>query len=260
MTGGAHPAFAAFAALGLPEAGRATLAELNAAARRVGLAATDGRPLSFVAANGRLSALDYERKIAAEAAIPTREANAHDDWNARVWLAFPQTKAALNAIHATAAPVPTPNARDRRRDAATLLDEHGMIAGCTDAALLADWRAHRWRELFWDARERVRAALVPATIGHGLLVKLSTPFRALAAKVLVVAVEPRSLPVAPLERCRVLDTAAAQRLRGGGDWAEPGGLLPLPVAALPGWDTERLGAALFDDGAVFRRSRVAVAR
>jgi hypothetical protein len=30
-------------------------------------------------------------------------------------------------------------------------------------------------------------------------------------------------------------------------------LPPLPVAALPGWDSEALGARLFDDPSVFRR-------
>jgi hypothetical protein len=40
--------------------------------------------------------------------------------------------------------------------------------------------------------------------------------------------------------------------RGDADRPAPEDLLPLPVAALPGWDVEGNGARRFDDTAVFR--------
>jgi len=47
-------------------------------------------------------------------------------------------------------------------------------------------------------------------------------------------------------------TGAATRLAELGAAFSPADLLPLPVAALPGWDVEGLGARLFDDASVFR--------
>ena len=251
----AHPAFAPYARwlAGLDADAAVPLATLNGWARAAGAALPDGRPLAFVAPPpGRLPALAYERRIAERGLVPTRERNRHDLFNALAWLVFPRAKAALNAIHA-AAPLPAiGDARDRSRDAATLLDESGLIVACADAALLAMWRAHAWRDLFWTRRGDVAARMRVVAIGHGLLDRLVTPFRALTAKALVLAIDATALPVDPRALCAVLDGAAAARIAARGAALRPDELLPLPVAALPGWDAADVGARLFDDVAVFR--------
>ena len=237
----AHPAFAPYrqwlAAGTLPD-----LAQLNAWARAARLVLPDGRPLRFAdAAPG--GALAYESAVAHDAVVPIRPGHWHDAFNALVWLAFPRTKAALNARHMREGASATPNMRSRGRDAATLLDEAGLVLLCADRELVQLLRERAWRALFVARRDAVARAMRPFAIGHGMLVKLRAPFRAITARTLVLPLDPDALPAS-------VDEAAALAIGAAG--LRPEMLPPLPVAALPGWDSEALGARLFDDGSVFR--------
>jgi hypothetical protein len=149
---------------------------------------------------------------------------------------------------------PAANARSRARDAATLLDESGLLLACTDPALEALLRAHAWRELFWTRRDDVAAAFRPLVLGHGLAVKLLSPYRALTAHVLVLNLPRARLdPASPhgdAETAAILDADASAIIASAGFGRDL--LAPLPVAALPGWDTENLDERLFDDLSVFR--------
>jgi hypothetical protein len=242
---GAHPGLAPCARW--LDAGRCpSLAALNGLARERALALPDGRPLAFVAARERLQALEYERAIFARGEIATREGNRHDAFNAFAWLLFPRTKAALNAVHVRSAAAGTANTRNRARDAATLLDESGLLLGCADAGLAGLLRERAWRELFWTRRDDVVRSMRPRVLGHGLAEKLLAPYRALTAHVLLL-----DLPPEPeVETDGALDAMAAAMIATPG--FDPDWLTPLPVAALPGWDAERLGESLFDDLSVFR--------
>jgi hypothetical protein len=250
-----HPAFAPFAPWWTPGAasGFPDLDRLNRWARAAAPALPDGRALSFVAAPAaRPSARDYERRIAERGEVLTRPANLHDVCNALAWLAFPRTKAALNAIHVSVPNAASGTGRERPRDAATLLDESGMLVACADAGLVGLWTARRWREAFWDRRDDVVASMRAVTIGHGLLAKLVAPYRAITAKVLLLPLPAAALPGDTAALVAALDAAAAAELRARGAALAPAQLLPLPVAALPGWDREGCGAGLFDDATVFR--------
>src|SRR5258705_10250474 len=141
---GDHPGFAPYAAW-LSQGRCPDLSTLNRLARECGLALPGGRPLVFVASGSRMRALDYERTISERGEIATRDGNLHDGFNALAWLRFPRTKAALNAVHLRAAEVATGNARGRARDAATLLDESGLLLCCSDAGMAALLRARAWR-------------------------------------------------------------------------------------------------------------------
>jgi hypothetical protein len=246
-----HPAQAVYAELGLPD-GVPTLARLNHAARARNLCLPDGRPLVFVAPARPLAAIDYERRVAERGEIATREGNAHDAWNARVWLAFPRSKAALNAIHLASGATASPNARSPRRDAATLFDECGTIAASVDAVFIDRWRRHRWREAFGASADATAASLAVALTGHGLLARLGRPYPGLTAKALVVAVSPAGLPTGLAARVVALDAAAAARLADARRGLVPADLLPLPLAALATWDARQLGDRRFDDLSVFR--------
>ncbi len=245
-----HPAFVPYARwLGTsldalpPDADR-----FDAFARECGLALPDGRALRIRNHGATGSALDYESAIARDAMLAVRVGDWHDAFNALAWLAFPRTKAALNARHVAEGSAPTPNARSRVRDAATLLDEYGLLLGCDDATLPPLLFDHAWHALFVARAADVRRHFFPVVIGHGLLDRLRKPYRELTAKVLVVPFESGALR----ERCErsVLDAKAALLVEAAG--FAPDLLAPLPVAALPGWDAERLGERLFDDVSVFR--------
>jgi Protein of unknown function (DUF3025) len=242
-----HPGLAIFApwcpAVDLP-----SRAALNEFAGARALTLPDGTPLRFVTARASTGALDFERAVAQRGEIMLREGSVHDTYNALAWLALTQAKAALNAVHVREAEAATPNRRDRRRDAATLLDESGLLLVCDTPELSALLRERQWRTLFWDRRAQIAAHMRPIAIGHGLCAKLASgrPYRGVTAKVLLLDL-PIDFGDASLGR---FDSAAAALIRGD-DFA-PEQLLPLPVAALPGWDWEDLGSALFDDRAVFR--------
>ncbi|HEX4884920.1 MAG TPA: DUF3025 domain-containing protein [Casimicrobiaceae bacterium] len=243
-----HPAFAPYAAWLGDGAAPPRIEALNALAGARALALPDGRPLAFAEAGGG-GALAYERRVAEEGVVATRPGSWHDAFNALAWLAFPRTKAALNAVHCRRGAQDTPNQRDRARDAATLLDESGLVVACEDATFAALLREHAWRELFVE-REREVAHMVAVAIGHGLLDKLRRPFPAITARVLVLCAPGR---LEELRDVAALDAAAAHAVAA--PTLLPDVLLPLPVAALPGWDVDGRGSSRFDDRAVYRPRR-----
>lgn len=248
-----HPAFAPYACL-LDAFGRSAdlpdIGTLNRLARHARLALPDGTSLRFEAAGAqRKSALDYERRIAS-GVVEVRGRNAHDVANALVWLAFPRLKSALNAIHVRDGHAPTANGRSRARDTATLIDEAGLLFVCADQELVGMLRAWRWRELFWARRDAVANRIRAIVVGHGLLDKLRAPYRALTAQALVIDVAASDTEATRMER---IDAAAARTV--GDPRFGPRCITPLPIAALPGWDSEALGERLFDDRAVFRIKR-----
>ncbi len=229
----------------------------NALARAAGVALPDGTPVKFVEAPGRrVPAIDYERRIAQTGEVAVRRGSLHDFFNVLVWLAFPRTKAALNAVHVAPRPAPAAGSRAPARDAATLLDESGLLVACADPEIMRAWKAREWRAAFGDVRKAGARRLCAVAVGHGLLAKCVAPYRAITAHALVVPIAAGGLPDEPSELAAALDAAAARQIAESGDGWSPRALLALPIAALPGWDGERLGARLFDDASVFRpRSR-----
>jgi len=249
-----HPARAAYADLA-PQQALPSVAAWNAAAAAAGLAGPGGRPLRFVVQERRGAAIDYERRIAGDGEVPLRENDLHDAWNARVWLGFPRTKAALTAVHVAAGRTAAPNGRSPARDAATLLDESGALVACAAPELLAAWRRHAWREAFGGPADALARRLVAVIVGHGILARLDRPFPGLTAKALIVALDPAALPAEPALRRRALDVAAAARIADADLGFAPADLLPLPLVALPAWAPAGAGEARFADLSVFRPAR-----
>ena len=246
----AHPAFAPFRHR-LPAGALPDVALLNAWAREQALALPGGRELRFADAAGG-GAVAFEAAVALDGVIGVRRDSLHDVLNALVWLAFPLAKSALNALHMGDAAGTTPNRRSRSRDAATLLDESGLLLVCAEDSLVQMLRAHDWRELFVARRDAVARAMRPLVVGHGLLEKLASPFRAITARTLILAIDAARLPEGAAGMA-IVDAAAARAIADPAFTVER--LPPLPVAALPGWDGEHLGERLFDDSAVFRPLR-----
>ena len=164
----------------------------------------------------------YEIDVFETGRVSTRPESRHDLFNALAWLAFPRTKARLNALHA--AEIPREHGRrGRKRDLLTLLDEGGVIVECAEEELLALLRGFRWKELFWDNRARVLRAMRLAVLGHAVLEKALDPWPGVTCKALFVS--PGS----------DVDEAAARWLGALPQDATPRGLAVMPVFGYPGW-------------------------
>jgi hypothetical protein len=211
---------------------------LNRLAEERQLRTESGEPVRFVPP-GEKDAY-YEIKVYETGRVETRPDNLHDFFNALIWLAFPRSKARINAMHA--AEIPREGGkRGRLRDLLTVFDEGGVIVECEDQALIALLEAMRWKELFWKQRERVRKAMRISIFGHAALEKAAEPWPGIACKALVVR------PGAELDQAVHAWLGA---LRPG---ASPRDLTPVPVFGYPGWIAQ--DAAFYDDTRYFRPSR-----
>jgi hypothetical protein len=222
-------------------------AALSALARARGVRTASGHALSFVAA-GDAGDAAYEAHIAATGRVPTR-ASPHDLFNALAWLVYPQTKAALNARQAEAIARDGVGARrGPARDAATLIDESGLLLGARDARVFAQLAARDWHALLVHDRARWQRDVVPLAFGHALLDKLCGPYKAVTAAVIC-------LPAGRREQLQPerLDAAAARFVMAPG--LAPAALQHLPVLGIPGWWPANDDASFYDDARVFRPAR-----
>lgn len=223
----------------LAKLGPPTLARLNALAEEAGLRTESGRPVRFVPP--RPAGPYYEIEVFETGGVATRPESRHDLFNALAWLAFPRTKARLNALHA--AEIPRENGRrGRKRDLLTLLDEGGVVVQCADEALLDMLRGFRWKELFWENRERVLRSLRFAVLGHGVLEKALEPWPGVTCKALPVGPGPDP------------DAQAAGLLAALPADATPRALPVVPVFGYPGWLPGSDMPAFYDDPRYFRPS------
>lgn len=217
-------------------------AALDAAAATLDVR-TAGRPVRFVAADAAAGRA-YEAHIGATGEVPTRD-NLHDFFNALVWLAFPRTKARLNALQAGAiARAGIGQRRGALRDAATLLDENGLLFVTERADLVTALRRHDWATVFVEQRAAWATDVRALVFGHALMEKLTAPYKAATAHALPVALPARA-------------TRADIDARVGAQLSErfaPRMLLPLPVFGIPGW-ADNDDPAFYDDDTVFRPAR-----
>jgi hypothetical protein len=200
--------------------------------------------LQFVDAGDSPAGSAYEAHIAATGRVPTR-LDAHDLLNALVWLVLPRFKARLNALQAAA--IARDGVGPRRgdlRDAATLLDENGVLLVTEDSEVELLLRERRWHELFITRRQRWSAVRV-LVCGHALMVKLAASYKAITGHALLVALPAATAPGR-------VDAQLAATLD---EKLNPSMLMPLPVLGIPGWCAANTDPAFYDDGAVFRAAR-----
>lgn len=184
----------------------------------------------------------YEVQVYETGRVQTRPDSLHDFFNALAWLAFPRTKALINALHAEE--IPREGARrGRRRDLITLLDEGGAIVHCDDAELLSLLQGFQWKALFWERRERVREAMRIRVLGHATLEQALAPWPGIACKAIVVPLEAQA------------DAAAHAWLAGLPVHADPREIAPLPIFGYPGWFAGSDQARFYDDARYFRERR-----
>lgn len=210
---------------------------LNAAAQRTALRTESGQAVRFVAPSG--ADPYYEVHLHATGEVHTRAGNPHDLFNALCWLAFPRTKARINALHAAEMPREG-GRRGRLRDLLTIFDEGGALVACADAALLALIREFRWRDLFWEQRARVRASMRFVVLGHATLEQALEPRPGITCKALFI------------DPAGDADAQAAHWLGSLPEGASPRLLPPLPVFGYPGWLPANERAEFYEDGRFFR--------
>jgi hypothetical protein len=180
----------------------------------------------------------YELRVHETGHIETRDDSLHDWFNALCWLAFPRTKARINAMHAAEIPREQ-GRRGRLRDLLTIFDEGGAVVLCSDPQLVQLLRACRWKELFRGERERVTQSMRFVVLGHAVLEQALEPRPGITCKALFAS---------PAEDA---DVQAAGWLAQRGAGASPRELAPLPVFGYPGWSEDQ-DAAFYEDQRYFR--------
>ena len=183
-----------------------------------------GRAVRFAPPTGARGA--YEVRVHETGCVETRPDNLHDWFNALCWLAFPRTKARINAMHAAAIPHEK-GQRGRLRDLLTIFDEGGAIVVCADEELNRLVREFEWTELFWRRRRRVEAHMRFVVLGHAVLEQALEPWPGITCKAIFARPEDD------------LDALAAAWLASRPAGASPRDLAPLPVFGYPGWMAEQ---------------------
>lgn len=234
-----------------------------------------GRAIRPVPAADPLGALAYEQHIAATGELPTRD-NAHDWYNALVWLAFPKTRRVINHLqvsegtassggaagassgNANLAPSGAgSNGRTRRRDALTLLDENGAVLVTCEPSMVAALVQHRWSELFVKNRTAWQNKAHVWVMGHAMLEKLEDPRADLCAHIRICLME-------QAHWARWSALPADERRSELDDWLAadielhvhaPADLQPLPLMGIPGWCAANADSDFYNNPRIFRPPR-----
>ncbi len=199
------------------------------------------------------SRLGYEARVHARGEVVTRPGNWHDFFNALVWLRFPHTKAALNALHfeEMGEARSTPG-RGALRDAATQFDESGIAVLARDPVLLELLQARRWHELLWQRRADVLAAMRFLVIGHGLYDALRTPFYRMCGRAALILADAAVIASDVAAQCRYADAVLAERFSARTWYPRPKTLMALPLLGIPGVCAESESAQYYLDTLQFR--------
>ncbi len=207
-----------------------SLEELNSLAEEKKIQTESGKAVQFVPPAP--SDPYYEVQVFETGRVQTRPESKHDLFNALAWLAFPNTKARINAMHAAEIPRES-GKRGRLRDMLTIFDEGGAIVACgSEVADLV--RQARWSELFLERHRDLRIVVV----GHAVLEQALVPHPGITCKVIFA------------DPSRDLDVQAAAWLASEG--RTPRDLPPLPVFGYPGWYEGSGQPGFYSDERYFR--------
>jgi len=216
-----------------------------------------GAPIRFIPpGSAKVPPTGYEIRIFETGEVQTRPDNWHDLFNALVWLAFPKTKAVLNAHHREQIIARRgERLRGTPRDVLTLYDEGGVVVGVTEPRLAALLRGFKWKELFWTERAAVRTRMRFHVFGHAIYEKALEPYRGVTGKALLVDVAPELLDASTERQLAELDARAAQYFSGADALVSTRSLPPLPILGVPGWEPANEREEYYDDVVQFRPGR-----
>ena len=219
-----------------------------------------GHPLRFVPqVQGHMGfESQYEPRCYLTGEVQTRPENWHDLFNALVWLTFPKAKAAINARHYQVLHGTLETAGSQRgkvRDAATLLDESGVIVASANAELTELLQTFQWKELFWHRREQVRREMGFYVFGHGLYEKALQPYLGMTGQGLILAVQSDFFSYTLPDQLCEIDSGLAHYLNKEENCLTPRELHPVPLLGVPGWSAENEVASYYDNATYFRPGR-----
>ncbi|MDP2806307.1 MAG: DUF3025 domain-containing protein [Gallionellaceae bacterium] len=224
------------------------------------IATQSGKQIKFVEQGlGKLGfEAQYEPRCYLSGEVQTRENNLHDLFNALVWLIFPQSKAAINARHYAAltnTQAALTSQRGSVRDMATLLDESGVIVPFAEPHLAELLRDFKWKELFFQNREKVNSAMGFYIFGHGLYEKAIQPYLGFTGQGLLLQVDEDFFAWPRHQRLQHLDERVAAYLNEPSNCQDTYELSPVPLLGIPGWSKDNEKAEYYDNQNYFRAGR-----
>ncbi len=139
------------------------------------------------------------------------------------------------------------------RDALTLFDECGVIVISDRPDILQALAERRWRDAF--LADAFGTSVLVSVVGHAMLEKYLSPYKAMTANALLVQVNTEFLALSKQERPGRLDREIAELLVSGNVLNSPACLSPLPLAGVPGWwpRQEQQDGRFYMDSDVFRK-------
>ena len=141
---------------------------------------------------------------------------------------------------------------------ATLLDESGVIIACSEKKLAELLRTFKWKELFWQRRVQLQAAMDFYVIGHGMYEKALNPYIGMTGQGLVVMVEQEFFNWPLSDRLAWLDREVAAYLDNPEHCRSTRELHPVPLLGFPGWSDQNVHEDFYDNTAYFRTGRARV--
>lgn len=239
----------------LPAIGWPDVELLNALAQETGrIVNAQGQQIRFVVQQPSPRAEGFEARTYRSGEVQVRLLDWHDLFNVLVWMAFPTSKAVINARHCEGGQADGAR-RTPERDALTLFDEDGVVVLASDPQLLRLVREFRWKELFWERRDAVRSDMRFMAFGHALYHKALDPFVGMTGKGILLEVpaglleRPLQAQVAEVDRRLALHLWNRANLRQGRE------LAPVPVLGVPGWWAANEHAEFYDNASYFRPGR-----
>jgi hypothetical protein len=190
----------------------------------------------------------FDRLLARTNAIPTRLHSFHDLLGALIWLHFPALKTAIHRVQLAADPA----TRGPRENAATHLDESGVLVLSSDPAIFEALTALDWISVFWERRAELQQTTRFLVFGHGLLDALREPHPRLMGMALYARVTRARLTLSDSEFRPFVDAGLAKLVPEFLN--EPAILAPLPVLGVPGWSANQ-ARAYYEDERYFRTVR-----
>ena len=190
----------------------------------------------------------FDRALSRSSLVPTRLGSYHDLLGALIWLHFPALKTAIHRAQLAGERA----LRSPIENAATHLDESGVLVLSTQPKIFEALATLKWREVFWERRHELRQTTRFLVFGHGLLDALRDPHPRLMGKALLASISAARLELDASAFRVYLDGALAGQLPGF--LSEPARLQPLPVLGVPGWSANQ-SPAYYEDESYFRTAR-----
>ena len=190
----------------------------------------------------------FDCSLARTTNVPTRVGSFHDLLGGLIWLHFPALKTAIHRAQLAG----IAGARGPAQNAATHLDESGVLVVSTEPSLFESLAALEWRRVFWERRAELQQTTRFLVFGHGLLDALRDPHPHLMGKALFVRVAADRFGLRRSEFRVFLDGALAGMVPEFLN--EPSRLQPLPVLGVPEWAANQ-SRAYYEDVHYFRKAR-----